>query len=288
MVSSMTAFARSELQTPQGLIVWEIRALNQRYLDLNFKLPEEWRFMEAELRDILRKNVTRGKIECFLRFQQNLDAEHNFQLNEALGKAVCKALEQINVWVRHPSPVSPFDILSWPGMIQADQSVQLTIAEQINAAFKKSLKELNQARQREGSALKNIILQQLQKGQTIVDSIKLRIPDVLKWQHDKLVNRLAEYHQNLDAGRLEQEMVLLATKMDIREELDRLETHIKEMRRILDKENVMGRQLDFLLQEIHRETNTLSSKIMDTDIAHACVDLKVSIEQMREQVQNIE
>ncbi|GAB3025764.1 YicC/YloC family endoribonuclease [Bowmanella dokdonensis] len=287
MIYSMTAFARKEHTAEWGTAVWEIRSVNQRYLETYFRLPEQFRSLEPLLRERFRQALQRGKVECSLRYVANDAAVGKVTLNEALAKQLMEAAD----WVQshgQSTGVSPFDVLRWPGVISAEEADMDTVQAQLLETFDNALKELVSARGAEGENLKELIEQRLQGIEVEVGKVREKMPAVMKWQRDRISSKFEEARIELDAGRLEQEMILLAARLDVAEELDRLHSHLSETRKILHKGGAVGRRLDFMMQEFNRESNTLASKSIDADITQSAVELKVLIEQMREQIQNIE
>ncbi len=287
MIYSMTAFARKEIKAEWGTAVWEIRSVNQRYLETFFRLPEQFRSLEPMLRERFRKRLQRGKVECGLRFTPNEGAVGKLNLNEDLAKQLLHAAD----WVQshgQSSGVNPVDILRWPGVIASEEADMDSIQSDVLGSFDDTLKEFIQARADEGINLKSMIEQRLDGIQEQVKLVTARMPEILAWQKDRILSRFEEAKIELEEGRVEQEMIMLAQKVDVAEELDRLESHIGETRNILKKGGAVGRRLDFMMQEFNRESNTLGSKSIHTDITQSAVELKVLIEQMREQIQNIE
>ncbi|MCF2947227.1 YicC family protein [Paraglaciecola aquimarina] len=287
MIYSMTAFARRELKAEWGTAVWEIRSVNQRFLETYFRLPEQFKSMEPVLRERFRKSLQRGKVECALRFIPNDAAVGQLSLNEDLAKQLMQAAD----WVQsqgQSNGVNPVDILRWPGVIAAEEADMDSIQGDILKEFDLTLKDFIAARATEGANLKAMIEQRLDGIQTEVDKVTGFMPEIIQWQRDKIQTRFEEAKIELDATRVEQEMVMLAQKVDVAEELDRLVSHIGETRKILKKGGAVGRRLDFMMQEFNRESNTLGSKSINTDTTQSAVELKVLIEQMREQIANIE
>lgn len=287
MTRSMTAFARQEQVLDIGTLSWELRSVNQRYLESHLRLPDQCRALEPKLRDLLRNGLTRGKIECHLRWHPaNQDSQ--LQVNTELVQQLNAASDQINAIVGPTRQYSALEVLQWPGVL-TEQSVDLAgLQKAALGLFKTSLKELIEHREREGQALKELIEQRLAAILTIVTQVQEQLPTILANQRQNLHNKLAELSADLDPQRLEQEMVLLSNKADVAEELDRLTTHVQEVRHTLQQKQAIGRRLDFLMQELNREANTLSSKSIVAATTLNAVELKVLIEQMREQVQNIE
>ncbi len=287
MIYSMTAFARSEVKKDWGTAVWEVRSVNQRFLETYFRLPEQFRALEPVLRERFRKRLQRGKVECALRFSANDAAVTKLTLNEALAKEVMHAAD----WVQshgQSTGVNPLDVLRWPGVIAAEEADMDAIQADILAAFDDTLDQFIEARASEGDALKTMIEQRLDAIESEAATVAEKMPAIVEWQREKIQSRFEEAKIELDPTRFEQEMVMLAQKIDVAEELDRLNAHVKETRNILKKGGACGRRLDFMMQEFNRESNTLGSKSINSEITQSAVELKVLIEQMREQIQNIE
>ncbi|MEH8028188.1 YicC/YloC family endoribonuclease [Gallibacterium anatis] len=286
MIYSMTAFARHEIQAEWGCAVWEIRSVNQRYLETFFRLPEQFRALENTLRETLRQRVSRGKIECSLRIELN-QAKSGLNLNQTFARQVMEALHWIKTEL-NDGQINPIDILRYPGVVE-DAGVDVDeLNQELLAGFNALLDDFIAMRAREGEKLAQAISTRLQAIATEVTFVRNKMPEVLQWQRERLLQRFEEVQLQLEPSRLEQEMILLAQRIDVAEELDRLEMHIKETNNIINKGGVVGRRLDFMMQELNRESNTLASKSINTEITNAAVTLKVLIEQMREQVQNIE
>jgi uncharacterized protein (TIGR00255 family) len=287
MIYSMTAFARREVKQAWGTAVWEMRSVNQRYLETYFRLPEQFRSLEPVIRERLRKKLQRGKVECSLRFTANDAAVTKLNLNENLAKQVMQAAD----WVQshgQSTGVNPLDVLRWPGVIAAEEADMDAIQADLLAEFDLTLKDFVAARAAEGENLKTLIEQRLSAIEDEVAKVSTRMPEIINWQRERITTRFQEAKIELESGRLEQEMILLAQKVDVAEELDRLTSHVSESRKILKKGGACGRRLDFMMQEFNRESNTLGSKSISTEITQSAVELKVLIEQMREQIQNIE
>ena len=288
MVYSMTAFSRCELNSEQGNLSWEMRSVNHRYLEISLRLPESFRELEGPMRERLRKTLARGKVECSLRFHPAADASRGLTLNQQLVDQLIEATRQISNKLDNPAAVNPLEVLAWPGVMESAEHDQSSLLEQARALFEQGLVELREQRAREGAELKTMLEERLGAISERVALLRGMMPEMLSAHRQRLVERLAEARLDLDNSRIEQELVLLAQKIDVAEELDRLDTHVNETRRVLAGKAAMGRRLDFLMQEFNREANTLGSKAIDSRSTQAAVDLKVYIEQMREQVQNIE
>ncbi len=289
MPRSMTGFARREAKLPWGTAVWEIRSVNHRYLEPSFRLPEDFREIEPALRDAMRKALQRGKVEASLSIQWEQGGESELGLNLDKIAQLTKAAQQINGLLGAvAAPVNALEILRWPGVIQKQELDRAALQTDVLKLFSSALDGLIEHRTREGAELEQLILQRLDGVSAQVVNVRARMPEILAAQREKLQTKLANLQVELEPERLEQEIVLLAQKADVDEELDRLDTHVIEVKRSLKQTDSLGRRLDFLMQELNREANTLSSKSIVSDTTQAAVELKVLIEQMREQVQNIE
>ena len=287
MIQSMTAYARIEHKAQWGTASWEIRSVNQRYLETYLRLPEQFRSFEPVLRDRLRKRLSRGKVEVNLRYELADNSNNELQLNQALAKQLLGAA----TWLKQEAgqgDVNLTDILRWPGVLASGEQDMDAIGADLMTAFDSAIDQFIEARGREGEAIKDMLLSRLEGVSEQIAVVRAHMPTVMLYQREKLTNRLAEIKGELDPARIEQEMVLLAQKQDVAEEMDRLEAHVTEARRILKKGGSEGRRLDFMMQEFNRESNTLASKSISTEITSAAVELKVLIEQMREQIQNVE
>ena len=287
MVHSMTAFARVESAGPWGTLSWELRSVNHRYLEPHLRLPEAFRDLEGGVREALRQALARGKVECTLRLAEE-SAGKSLQVDRERAAQVVAAAEAVAALIAAPAPLNPLEVLAWPGVLVADAADPQALNAAALALFERALAELKNGRQREGAALAALLEERLTAILAEVDNLRELIPQMLAAQRQKIESRCAELQVELDPQRLEQELVLLAQKSDVAEELDRLSTHVREVRRVLQAGGAAGRRLDFLMQELNREANTLGSKAFDPRSTQAAVNLKVLIEQMREQVQNIE
>jgi uncharacterized protein (TIGR00255 family) len=287
MIHSMTAFARHEVKGEWGNAVWEIRSVNQRFLETYFRLPEQFRSIEPVLRERFRKQLNRGKVECSLRFNANPTAKSNVTLNKELASELVTHANTI-ASLANNAVVNPVEIMRWPGVMETEEADMSTIQAEILAAFDQALKEFIVARTDEGENMKALIEQRLDGIVEQADIVKGHMPEVIAWQRKRITDKFADANIELESSRVEQELVLLAQKMDVDEEIDRLFSHVKETRSILKKGGAQGRRLDFMMQEFNREANTLGSKSINADITNSAVELKVLIEQMREQIQNIE
>ncbi len=287
MIHSMTAFARHEIKGDWGNAVWEIRSVNQRFLETYFRLPEQFRSIEPVLRERFRKQLNRGKVECNLRFNANPAAKSNITLNKELAEELILHANTIASLATN-SAVNPVEIMRWPGVMETEEDDMSIIQAEILAGFDQALKEFIVARTDEGENMKALIEQRLDGIVEQADIVKGHMPEIIAWQRKRITDKFADANIELESTRVEQELVLLAQKMDVDEEIDRLFSHVKETRSILKKGGAQGRRLDFMMQEFNREANTLGSKSINADITNSAVELKVLIEQMREQIQNIE
>ncbi|EGR0719448.1 YicC family protein [Vibrio sp. B513a] len=288
MIYSMTAYARKEVKGDWGSAVWEIRSVNQRYLETYFRMPEQFRGLEPVLRERFRKRLARGKVECNLRFEANPAAKGELSINEALASQVIKAAEQVMHMTGELSRINPFQVMQWPGVMETPEQDMDAVNKVLLEAFDGAMDEFIEARAREGENMKVLIEQRLNAISAEVVKVRARMPEILEWQRERLFSKFEDAKVELDPSRIEQELILLAQKSDVAEELDRLDSHVKETTNILKKGGAVGRRLDFMMQEFNRESNTLASKSISTDITASGVELKVLIEQMREQIQNIE
>lgn len=286
MIHSMTAFARQDIKADWGNAAWEIRSVNQRYLETYLRMPEHLRSLEPILRERFRKNIQRGKVECNLRFE-SLDNDGSLTINKTLAKQV---IEQAN-WIIEQAgsgEINPLDILKWPGVIATPEQDIDGINKELLVQFDIALQQFIAARASEGENLKVMIVTRLTAISELVTTIRSQMPTIMTWQRERLNKRFQDAKIQADPDRLEQELVLLAQKVDVAEELDRLDSHVSESQKIMKKGGACGRRLDFMMQEFNREANTLASKSINSEITQASVELKVLIEQMREQIQNIE
>jgi len=287
MIHSMTAFARFEVKGDWGNAIWEIRSVNQRFLETYFRLPEQFRGIEPLLRERFRKQLNRGKVECNLRFNANPGAKSDLALNEKFALQLIQHANWINDQTLN-SKINPLEIMRWPGVLEAEEADVSVIQAELLSGFDQALKDFINARASEGENLKVMIEQRLDAISNEAVKVQKFMPEVIEWQRKRITNKFVDASIDLDSTRVEQELVLLAQKMDVAEELDRLNSHVSETKKILIKGGAQGRRLDFMMQEFNREANTLGSKSINTDVTASAVELKVLIEQMREQIQNIE
>ena len=282
MTRSMTAFSRAE----KGAATWELRSVNHRYLDASFRMPDNLRYLESDLKGAFTDRVHRGKIECSLKLNASA-LETRFVINDALIDRLTETLAQVREKTGITEAGDAISLMKWPDVVSTETSIE-GLAEDVVAAFTDAVEQLVAMREREGAQLAELIESRLKDVEETVVHARSEAPVILAAQHEKLQKRIADIDVEIDPSRLEQELVILAQKMDVMEELDRLETHVEEVRRNLSLDEPVGRRLDFLMQELNREANTLSSKAAASSTTMKAVDLKVVIEQMREQIQNIE
>jgi len=287
MVHSMTAFARVERAGAHGTLSWELRSVNHRYLEPHLRLPESFRDLEGAVREALRQGLSRGKVECTLRFAED-NAGKPLQVDRERAAQLVAAAETVASLIQQPAPLNPLEVLAWPGVLVADAADPQALNAIALELFNQALSELKNGRGREGTELAKLLDERLTSILDEVAALRVLVPQMLAGQRQKILDRFTEMQAELDPQRLEQELVLLAQKSDVAEELDRLSTHVGEVRRVLKAGGAAGRRLDFLMQELNREANTLGSKAFDPRSTQAAINLKVLIEQMREQVQNIE
>ena len=288
MIRSMTAYAGNEAQIGDSTINCELRSVNHRYCDITLKLPDHLRFIEADLRAVLAAKINRGKVECAVSYKKQAKDVQGFNVNINAVTALLAATDQIEEHMLAPLSFSALDVLSFPGIQQELSTDKTHLNEQITHLVKQTLAQFLEVREREGAQLKALIEERCIKMQGFVVLAGERIPQVLVLIRNKLKDKITELVAQPDFDRLEQELVFLAQKLDISEELDRLDTHIMEVLRVLKEKEPVGRRLDFLMQELNREANTLGSKSTDKEMTQIAIELKVLIEQMREQIQNIE
>jgi uncharacterized protein (TIGR00255 family) len=284
----MTAFARKERELPAGALVWELRSVNHRYLELSLKLPEELRSLEPQVREVVAKRLGRGKIDCVLRLSIGAQSSAQLALDQGMVMRLMELARGLESVGENIEPLRAVDILRWPGVLATPALDAQALGEAALALLDTALDEMVATRKREGERLREIIEQRLSAMRTIVAEVQAIAPQLAQDYRERLRARLAELRQEVNAERLEQEIVLFAQRADVHEEIDRLNTHVDEVGRVLTQSGPQGRRLDFLMQELNREANTLGSKAADIRLTNAAVDLKVLIEQVREQVQNIE
>jgi uncharacterized protein (TIGR00255 family) len=288
MTCSMTAFARCEGSTKNGLLVWELRSVNHRFSEVSPRLPEELRFLEPRVRERIAVCIKRGKIDANLRYQLVAAEDLPIEIDRELTVRLTRVTREVDQLLYNPAPVNALEVLRWPGVIKVPEQDIERLSIDVLALLDDALAELLETRAREGAKLKAIIETRCEAVEAQVATVVARLPEILQTLRGRLQERVQEIQAELDPARVEQEIVILIHKADVDEELDRLHTHVTEVRRVLEQDEPVGRRLDFLMQELNREANTLGSKSVHVDLTNASVNLKVLIEQMREQIQNIE
>lgn len=288
MIYSMTAFARQEVQANWGSAIWELRSVNHRYLEINARLPDALSALEPLIREKIKSKLQRGKLDITLRYKPAVAESSHIKIDAALVQQLVNVQSEITSLVEKNMPFNMMDILRWPGVLLLPEEDMQQIQTDLLIFFEQALNEFIAVRQREGEALEKLLQQRLSAMLNEIGKVEKYLPTILKTQRDKLTHRFHEAKLMIDMMRFEQEMVLFAQKIDVTEEIDRLNTHLKEVARTLQQGGAVGRRLDFLLQELNREANTLGSKSVISETTMAAVELKVLIEQIREQVQNLE
>jgi uncharacterized protein (TIGR00255 family) len=288
MIRSMTGFARRERQGPWGTLTCELRSVNHRYLELSLRLPEDLRGLESEARQLLSANLRRGKVDAGMYLRGGPATAAALEINQPLLEQLVARAGEVRAAAGGGGQIDPLDLLRWPGVIRDVERDVTPIAAAAMELLRETAADLNEARAREGARIRDTLVQRCESLRDSVATVRARLPEVAARIRARVIERVAQLGTPVDAERLEQEVTLLAYKMDVEEELDRLGSHITETLQVLDSKEPAGRRLDFLMQEFNREANTLSSKSQDTGTTRAAVDMKVLIEQMREQVQNVE
>ena len=288
MIYSMTGYAAVAGELPSGGLTLELRSVNHRYLDLQFRMPDDLRPLEPQFRERIAARITRGKVECRIAFNKLPAAQSRLQLNDGLLGQLAELDEEVRGVLPSAEPLSVSDVLRWPGMLGEDSLPVDATAALCADLLERALHDFAAARAREGEKLALVLRERIDAMERIVADVAPRVPQIIAAFQEKLAARLKEAMTDADGERLRQELVVFAAKIDVDEELQRLATHFAELRRILERGGVAGKRLDFLMQELNREANTLGSKSVDIGVTQAAMSLKVLIEQMREQVQNIE
>jgi uncharacterized protein (TIGR00255 family) len=288
MIASMTGFARREASAEWGTLVCELRSVNHRFLEAGFRLPDELRSAEGELRARLALKVRRGKVDCSMSYRRLTGAGGTLDVDALALERLLSAAQTIARAAHGPATVNVLDVLRWPGVLREESADGESLLAAAGALFSATLEDLGAARAREGERLRELLEQRCAALETLVAAVHARLPEVQARARARLNERLAELTAEINHERLEQELALLLQRLDVDEELERLTGHIAEVRRVIGGSEPAGRRLDFLMQELNREANTLSSKSQDLESTRCAVDMKVVIEQMREQVQNAE
>ncbi len=287
MIRSMTAFADGEISVDNLTILCELRSVNHRYSDVSIKLPERLRFVEVDLRGLIADKLKRGKIECGLSYKKQPGSQ-SFNIHPETVQKLLAATAEIEASMTNPQPFSALDVLMFPGVQQEPETDKDELRAKIINLLNSTLDKMLDTRAREGAQLATLLTERCEKIEQLVDTANKRMPEVLNKLRSKLNARISELVAEPNFDRLEQELALMAQKLDVAEELDRLQTHVAEVLRAINQPEPTGRRLDFLMQEMNREANTLGSKSADREMTQISIDLKVLIEQMREQIQNIE
>ena len=288
MLHSMTGFARESVETDLGTLTWEIRAVNHRYLDVQFKLPEDLRPKEQAFRQQASAVLGRGKVECGMYFRRAVDQQTEMQLDTDLVELLGNRISELSSKLPATAAINPIEILRWPGVMKQPEIDAEPLFDEASALLDTALHALNGMRQSEGLRIEDMLESRCADIEEVARTVRKRMPEVLAASRIKQQERIEKLDIEADPARLEVELALIAQKIDVDEELDRLESHLVEIRDAIAGEKAVGRRLDFLMQELNREANTLGSKSADTETTKAAVDLKVLIEQMREQIQNVE
>lgn len=288
MIYSMTGYAALSQELPQGTINLEIKSVNSRYLDMQFRIMDELRGLEPSLRELIGARLARGKIDCRLGFSAAVTAESLSRVNSGLIDQLLSLNQLVRERAPDAAPLSVAEILRWPGVVASEELSKEALKTAVLALMTQALDELAATRSREGAKLKDIILDRAAQMASLVAQIKPKTPTIVANYQEKLRQKLKEAEANVDDERMRQEIVLFAQKIDVDEELERLTAHLSELKRILSKGGGAGKRLDFLMQELNREANTLGSKSVDAEMSQASMEMKVLIDQMREQIQNIE
>lgn len=288
MTRSMTGLARKETSGPWGRCTWELRSVNHRYLDLHMRLPDEFRALEPKVRRRVTARVGRGKLDCSLRFEYQKEGDAPLELDMKRLQRLADACASVSELVPEVGHVDPLRLLNWPGVVLEHTPELDELEGDVLALLEEALGELNEAREREGERLVGFVRERIDTLEKQVGQVRERLPQVREAWRARLEERLNQLQLEAEPGRLEQEMVIQANRMDVDEELDRLSAHAKALRSILDRSDPVGRRLDFVMQECNREANTIASKSQDGEVTRVALEMKVTIEQIREQVQNIE
>ncbi|WP_342220359.1 YicC/YloC family endoribonuclease [Rickettsiella endosymbiont of Miltochrista miniata] len=288
MTNSMTAFARKEKQAESGQAAWEIRSVNHRYLEIVLSLPDTFSHLEPLIRKQLQARLQRGRVEAKLRYKSYLNKAMPIEIDEELTLSLIGAYKKIGHLAHTNTPLNPGELLRWPQLLKFPELSIEVIQPELMTLFSETLEDFCQVRSIEGKAIFELLNLRLTKLADLLQHIQIQLPHILHLQREKVLARLHEIKTSLDPNRLEQEMLLFAQKTDVAEELDRLQIHLHEFKNLLAKNQAQGKQLDFLLQELNREANTLASKSLNAELTLSAVNVKVLIEEMREQVQNIE
>ncbi len=289
MIYSMTAYTEQEIPLDWGLLRWEIKSVNHRYLEISFKIPDWARELEIPLREVARNKLGRGKVDCLLEYRLTNNANNLLNVDFSLAERIIELVQKIHVLSPEitAATISPLEILKWPNVMKPPSIDFASIHEKMMLEFDTALDNLLKTRSNEGNLLANLIKERVDRMGDLIKKIRNRLPEVLSQYRERILAKLKPVALELDTNRLEQEMVYAATKLDVDEEIDRFSTHIVAIQNCIREGGLVGRKLDFLMQELNREVNTIAAKSIDSEISEAAVELKVLIEQVREQVQNL-
>ena len=288
MIQSMTGFARREERGAWGQLAWELRSVNHRYLEIGMRLPEEFRALEGSIRERIAARLGRGKVDVALRYTAEDASGIRLAINEPLIRQLRDVHSRVGRLVGSEKELTALDLMRWPGVIREEEQDPGPLHAAAMQLLDATLDDLVETRRAEGARIAALIAERASAVGDIVHAVRKRVPEVKNRLRDRLNARLADVTAQPDVDRLEQELVYQAQRMDVDEELDRLESHVVELKDVLKRDEPIGRRLDFLMQEFNRESNTLGSKSQDAETTKASVELKVLIEQMREQIQNVE
>ncbi|MEE9397012.1 MAG: YicC/YloC family endoribonuclease [Methylococcales bacterium] len=288
MIHSMTAFSTHEIRHGNFTLGWELRTVNHRYLDIYLKLPEPFRFLDPDLRAAIAQTLKRGKVDCVFFYRQSDEGPSEISIDPIVTGKLLAAITEVEELMQVSKAFSALDLMTWPGVMR-EPGIDLDgVASKAKESLHIALTQLLSVREREGQQLARLVSERCAQMDDLITRVRIRRPEAVEAIRNKIRLKLSELNVDTDNDRLEQELVYLAQKMDVAEELDRLEAHIKEVKRVLELNEPSGRRMDFLMQEMNREANTLTSKSADLETTQHAVEMKVLIEQMREQIQNIE
>ncbi|MBF0470701.1 MAG: YicC family protein [Gammaproteobacteria bacterium] len=288
MIKSMTAFTRLLAEGEWGNLTLELKSVNQRYLEIQPRLPDRLRPLEIPIRSAIQGRLSRGKVECSIHLSLSGDGSRGLAIDRELVKSIATSIHQVDAILYNPAAISALDVLNWPGVIQTETIDEEQLQQTVLDLLEQGLQQMIAGREREGEKIATMLGDRIEALRQVVATVETRLPQVLAQSQQRLRSRLEELKSELNQERLEQEMAIIANRLDVDEELDRLRCHLEEVERLLQSKKSVGRRLDFLMQELNREANTLGSKSGDIETTRASVEMKVLIEQMREQIQNIE
>ena len=288
MIYSMTGFAVAEAKLPSGTLNLELRSVNHRYLEIQFRMADEFRALEPALRELISKHLSRGKVECRLSYTPIAEVGHTLQINDPLFEQLLAFNREVQSRLSTSASLSVGEILRWPGIISTQDSIETDLSSSGISLLQTALADMSATRAREGEKLKTMLAERVAQMYVLIATVLPLLPKLMANYQEKLASRLRDVLGSGDDDRVRQELALFAQKIDVDEELSRLQAHLSEVSRILESGGAVGKRLDFLMQELNREANTLGSKSVATETSRISMELKVLIEQMREQIQNIE